>query len=160
MALTDDELQSVLAEGLAVTDAVSPRMVDVAKGLFTWRDVDALIAELTFDSAINEMAGVRGAATARTVSFQSRAFEIDNTLIDIVATPMAEDVGQSETNRLLVHIDPAAPGVRGVLRHLEGEVEQHVGAHGELEFTDVPSGPVRLSLHTVDGVVTTEVVSF
>lgn len=150
----DDALQAVLAEALAMSDPVPSVMRQRAKDLFAWREVDAMIAKVTFDSAVDELAGVRGTVMARSVEF-----EVRDTLIELIAAAATERVDGRRVTRLMCHIEPAQPGVRVVLRHGEGEVEQVIGADGEVEFTEVPAGPVRLTVHTAEGPVTTEAVT-
>lgn len=154
MTAGDDLLQQRLAAALAMSDPVPPQMVAIAKGLFAWREIDGLIADLTFDSAIDELAGVRGTAVARSLVFRHGELAIE-----VVVTLLAERVGERDLHRLVCHLEPVVPGRRVVVRHVDGEVEGRVSAYGEVEFTDVPAGPVQLSAHGPDGVVTTPAVA-
>lgn len=150
----DDALQAILAEALAVSDPVPPALRQQAKDLYAWREVDALIAQLTFDSATDEIVGVRGTVMARTVEF-----EVRDTVIELIAAAVTERVDGRRVIRLLCHVEPAVPGAQATLRHREGEDTQVVGADGEVEFPMVPAGPVRLTLQTAAGPVTTEAVT-
>ena len=67
---TDDELLDELREAVAEADLVTDRERAAARAAFTWRTVDAELAELLHDSAL-ESAAVRGDDTARTLSFAS-----------------------------------------------------------------------------------------
>jgi hypothetical protein len=70
-AMTDDELLAELRAALAEADLVTDRQREAARAAFTWRTVDAELAELLHDSAL-EAAAVRGADDApRTLSFAS-----------------------------------------------------------------------------------------
>ena len=72
MTSTDDELLAELREAVAEADLVTDRQREAARAAFTWRTVDAELAELLHDSAL-EAAGVRGADDApRTLSFAQR----------------------------------------------------------------------------------------
>jgi hypothetical protein len=67
---TDDELLAQLREAVAETDLVTDQQREAARAAFTWRTVDAELAELLHDSAL-ESAAVRGDDSARTLSFAS-----------------------------------------------------------------------------------------
>jgi hypothetical protein len=68
--LDDDELMALLGEAVAEEAAVSDRRRTAARAAFTWRSVDAELAELLHDSALDAGAAVRsGASEPRTLSF-------------------------------------------------------------------------------------------
>lgn len=67
---TDDELLAELREAVAEAGLVTDRQREAARAAFTWRTVDAELAELLHDSAL-EVAAVRGDDSARTLSFAS-----------------------------------------------------------------------------------------
>lgn len=69
--LDDDELMALLGEAVAEEAAVSDRRRTAAKAAFTWRSVDAELAELLHDSALDAGAAVRSGAGGepRTLSF-------------------------------------------------------------------------------------------
>ncbi|TNM38592.1 hypothetical protein FHP29_15280 [Nocardioides albidus] len=70
--MNDDELMALLGEAVADETAVSERRRTAARAAFTWRSVDAELAELLHDSALEAGAAVRsgpGGAEPRTLSF-------------------------------------------------------------------------------------------
>ncbi|GAA3685905.1 hypothetical protein GCM10022237_50520 [Nocardioides ginsengisoli] len=69
--MTDDELLAMLGEAVAEEAAVSDRRRAAARAAFTWRSVDAELAELLHDSALDAGAAIRssGATEPRTLSF-------------------------------------------------------------------------------------------
>ena len=69
----DDRLLAELAAALDAADPVPARVLDAAKESFTWRTIDAELAELVFDSAEQQLAGVRGIDGTRQVTFQTPA---------------------------------------------------------------------------------------
>src|SRR5436190_24385792 len=94
------ELRSVIDE----VDAPPADVVAAAKASFTWRTVDADLAELaeiTFDSLVDEEAGtlVRGAGQPRLLTFTATGVEIE-----VEVTP------SGRAYRLLGQVIPAAPG--------------------------------------------------
>ncbi|HEX6301557.1 MAG TPA: hypothetical protein VF148_13920 [Acidimicrobiia bacterium] len=74
----DEKLLAMLRKALADSDAVPSDVVAFAKAAFTWRDIDAELAELDFDSADEDLpAGVRSSTTLRMISFQAGQWMID-----------------------------------------------------------------------------------
>ena len=47
----DEELLAVLRQALAERQAVPPEFVEAAKNAFAWHNIDAELAELTYDSS-------------------------------------------------------------------------------------------------------------
>ncbi len=64
--MNDDDLMDELRELLARVDPVDPRLLEQARFAYTWRTVDAELAELSFDSLVDRdvLAGVRDDGTA------------------------------------------------------------------------------------------------
>jgi len=74
----DDELMALLGEALADETAVSERRRTAARAAFTWRAVDAELAQLLHDSALEAGAAVRsGADGPRTLSFGHRGLTLE-----------------------------------------------------------------------------------
>ena len=74
----DEVLLAMLRAGLGESDPVPSDVVAFAKAAFTWRDIDAQLAELEFDSAEEDVpTGVRSATTVRMMSFQAGQWMID-----------------------------------------------------------------------------------
>src|SRR5215204_6576967 len=71
---SDDELLAVV-HGLSDSQ-VPLRANEAAMELFTWRTVDAELAVLTADSALDEPVGVRGAGQARTLTFVANDVQV------------------------------------------------------------------------------------
>lgn len=76
-AVTDaweDDERLLRALQVAVRDAAPPphRVVEAAKSVYTWRTVDAELAALAYDSAMDDLAGaVRSSSPVRTLSFSA-----------------------------------------------------------------------------------------
>lgn len=76
----DEPLVAELRDLFAQADPVPPLVTDVAKASLGWRRLDAELAELLSDSALEEgsLAGARGAgAPVRSVSFSAGTKTID-----------------------------------------------------------------------------------
>ena len=73
-----DAALRALGEALQVADGPPDQVISQAKAIFTWRTIDAELAELTFDSSVDgELAGVRGSQAARNLTFETAAVVID-----------------------------------------------------------------------------------
>lgn len=151
--LTDDELQAVLGRALAVSDPVPPAMVDVAKGLLAWRGIDAALARITSDSAMEDLAGVRAATVARTVLFTVGEVEVELT----VASATRTTSGAVELT-LDGQLIPDLEGVAVTIRHRGGESRVVSDDIGAFTAGGIPQGPVSLIVDFPDGPVTTESV--
>ena len=134
----DEALAAELAAALQATDPVPERFVDAAKESFTWRTIDAELAELIFDSAEGELVGVRGVDGTRQVTFQAPGVEIEVAII-------------SDGSRRLV--GQLVPAVRS-------HVELHFGDQaivaesddlGRFSFENVPLGPISIKVELADG---------
>jgi hypothetical protein len=72
----EENLVSLLRTGLDVSDPVPADVTDFAKAALSWRNIDAELAELSYDSS-EEPAAVRGVATARILAFESAEWMVD-----------------------------------------------------------------------------------
>jgi hypothetical protein len=145
-SLDDDGLFDLLVRSLAITDPVPAPVVAAAIGAETWRTIDAELAELVFDSAL-EATGTRSATAApatREVTFRAGDVEIE----------------------LLVADGPG--GIEGQVVPRVGELAELVSQEsafgnrtapidelGRFRFDVVPTGPVRLGIRLPSGWVHT-----
>lgn len=131
-AMSDDELLVVLGEALAATDPVPPAVHEYAVAGFGWRTIDADLAELVFDSAVAELAGVRGAEETREITFRAPGIEIE-------VVVLTED-----TRRIVGQLVPPQQAVIE-LRSVDGSVRRVESDDlGRFSVTDVPTGNVSL----------------
>jgi hypothetical protein len=115
----DDSLIEDLRALFAKDDPVPPLVVDAARSSLGWRRLDADLAELLSDSALEEagLALARGTAAVRSVSFGAGELTID-----------VELHGEGDERRLLGQLAPPA------------------GATVELQFAGGDSEPVRAAV--------------
>lgn len=74
----ESELIAALRDGLTASDPVPPDVTEFARAAFTWRDLEAELAEVDYDSAEEELpAGVRSSTVVRMMSFQAGRWMID-----------------------------------------------------------------------------------
>jgi hypothetical protein len=118
---------------------------DAAMELFTWRTVDAELAVLTADSALEAPAGVRGTGEARTLTFAAQDVQ--------VVVQITESAGQRQMLGQLAPGRPAQVSVR------QGDVVRTVEADhlGRFVINDLdPRGPLSLRCSWSEGAVTTD----
>jgi hypothetical protein len=102
----DTELEEQLRQAAARFEPVPPELIRTAVGAYTWRTIDADLAELVFDSVVDhdDAALVRGPHPGRLLSFRSGGLTID---IEIAGVgPDRSLIGQ------LVPPQPAAVEIR------------------------------------------------
>ncbi len=138
--MRDEQLLAQLAAVLETVDPVPVSVLEAAKAVFTWRTIDAELASLAFDSATDELAGVRSADTARQLTFRTDTVEIELVVV---------------SGRLVGQLVP--PQQAAIVLHHGGE-ERTLSTDdlGRFAFDDVAGGPIRLTCTLADGVVQTE----
>lgn len=132
------ELLGRLRAGLDDTDPVPSDVTEFARAAFTWRSIDAELAELDFDSVDEDMpTGVRSSATARMVSFQAGQWMLDVEYDDT-------------TGRLMGHISPESTYTLEL--HTAGALfSTESDERGRFEAEGIERGPVSLVLRFPDG---------
>lgn len=127
-------LLDALREIAAAVDPVPAPVAAAARSLYTWRTVDAELAELVDDSLLSA-AGVRADAPTRMLTFEAA----DVTLLVEVAEagPTRRLVGQ-----LLGGAVDAAADLE--VTHADGASTAHADALGRFVVDGVPAGLVRL----------------
>jgi hypothetical protein len=134
----DEALVAALRSALAA-DPVPELLLDAARAAFTWRTVDAELAELTADTALSG-ALVRGGEGPRVLTFAlSRA------------TLVVEVVRSGEVRQLLGQLllrGAAATGLR--LQRPGGQLPVEIDDLGHFRLDAVRPGPARFALE-LDG---------
>ena len=125
----EENLVSLLRTGLDVSDPVPADVTDFAKVALSWRNIDAELAELSYDSS-EEPAAVRGVATARILAFRSAEW-----MVDLDYDPFSR--------HLMGQIEP--PGHVTVELHVIGRVLlTESDDEGRFGFDGIYAGPVAL----------------
>ena len=134
----DEQLLTALGEAIKARDAVPSWFVQTGKNAYAWHNVDAELAQLTYDSRTDadEMAVARSeTATIRALTFTSAHLSIelevaDGSLFGQVVPPQA---GTLET------------------RTKAGMTTAPVDETGFFTVTPIPPGPFLLRFGTTDG---------
>ena len=135
----DDQLLAALGEAIRAREAVPAWFVEMGKNAFAWHNIDAELAQLTYDSNVDQ----REAAVTRSETASIRALTFTSAHLSVEL----EVTGNSLLGQLL----PAR----------EGELEIHTRA-GDISTTEVdeigcfsvdpiPDSPFRLRCRTADG---------
>src|SRR5262249_16841131 len=140
---SDDELLAAVKD---LSDSQVPfGASDMPMELFSWRTVDAELAALTADSALEAPAGVRAASQARTLTFTTHDVQ--------VVVQITERAGQRQMLGQLVPGRPAQVLVRqgGLVRTVEAD------GLGRFVINDLElRGPLSLRCSWSEGAVTTD----
>lgn len=128
----DEQLLHDVAAAISAADTVPESVIEAAKASFTWRTVDAELAELVFDSAADELVGVRSAADAtRQMTFRAPGVEIEVAVL-------------SEGSRRI--IGQLVPPQQAEIELRYGTETKRVISDklGRFTLHDVPVGPISL----------------
>lgn len=136
--MNDDQLLNELGRALEAGDSLPEAVVTSAKESYTWRSIDSELAELVFDSSVDELIGVRGAETTRQVTFRAPGVEIE---VMVVAEHARRVVGQL--------VPPQQATIE--LRSGENVREQGSDSLGRFSFDDVEPGLFQIAVSTADG---------
>jgi hypothetical protein len=134
----DEELLAALGEAVKARQAVPEWFVETGKNAYAWHNIDAELAQLTYDSD-----GDRGVAAAvRSEAASIRALTFTSARLSI-ALGVASD-------SLMGQIIPAQPGTLEV--HTTGGVTSSpVDEIGCFAVAPIPASPFRLRCRTEDG---------
>ena len=138
MTTNDDQMITEIGTMLEAADPIPEMVTEYAKAGYGWRDLDAELAELVFDSAEAGLVGVRGSDTTRQMTFRAPGVEIE---VELVSNENRRIIGQL--------VPPQALTVE--LRHGDQTTETTSDDLGRFRFDDVPTGPVSLRCRIGDG---------
>lgn len=129
--MKDDQVLAKLSEALEAADPMPESVLEAAKAVFTWRTIDAELASLVFDSAAEDLVGVRNVEATRQLTFRTPGVEIELVVL-------------SETSRRIVGqlVPPQAAEI--VLHHEEGTRTVRTDGLGRFTLQEVAAGPIRL----------------
>lgn len=116
------------------SEPVPPDLIRSAETLFSWRTIDAELAELSYDSLLDRDAAVlsRGSEQPRLLSFEGRAVALE---VEVVET--------QGRRRLRGQLVPPQPG-QVEARQKEGTKLAQADEMGRFRVEDLGPGPVSL----------------
>ncbi len=136
----DEELLAALGEAVKARQAVPEWFVETGKNAYAWHNIDAELAQLTYDSDSDGDRGVAAAVRAEAASIRALTFTSARLSI---ALEVASD-------SLMGQIIPAQASTLEV--HTTGGVTSSpVDEIGCFSVTPIPASPFRLRCRTEDG---------
>jgi len=136
----DDQLMAALGRALHSARAVPHRFVEAGKDLYAWHDLDAELAELTYDSALEEPAALT-LTRAEPAPLRSFTFAAERLTIELEVTD----------EKLVGQVIPPQPG-QVELRTVSGPARSApVDEVGQFVIRPIPTCSFRLHCRTVNG---------
>ena len=136
----DDALLAALREALRAWEAVPPDFVEAARNAFAWHNIDAELAQLTYDSSRD--AEYEPSLRAEAASIRALTFTSAHLTIELEVT---ED-------SLLGQVIPAQAGVVTIQPRDGAETTVPADEIGCFSVRPIPSGAFRLHCRTASDV--------
>ena len=134
----DEQLLAALGEALRARQAVPEWFVEAGKNAYAWHNIDAELAQLTYDSSRDEdtVAAVRSeAASIRALTFTSARLSIE---LEVAESSLLGQIIPPRAGTLEVHTTA-------------GVTSSPVDEIGCFVVDPLPSSPFRLRCRTEDG---------
>lgn len=139
----DASMLDRISEAFDSLEPIPPRLTEAARAAFSWRRADAELAELLFDSATDELIGVRGTTSDR----RSFRFGHDDAVIRVHLTPTS----------LIVMLEPPM-SVECRVTGPDATTEHRSDEYGEF-VVDAPDLPARIEVDLPGGTIVTPWIS-
>lgn len=139
----DASMLAKISEAFDSLEPIPPHLTDAAQAAFTWRRVDAELADLLFDSANHELVGVRGTTSDR----RSFRFGHGDAVIRVHLT---------QATMIVMLEPPMSVGCR--VTSQDATEEHRTDEYGELAI-DAPELPARIEVDLPGGTVVTPWIS-
>ena len=136
----DDQLLAELRDALNAAQAVPAEFRAAARSAYTWRTIDAELAELTYDSALDTPLGA-GAVRADPAELRSLTFASKRLTIEVEITP----------DGLAGQITPARAGTVTVRTEAGDAPAAPIDDLGFFLIRPLPARPFRLLCDTASG---------
>jgi hypothetical protein len=136
----DDELLRELKEALHARRAVPPSFVEAAENAFAWRNIDAELAQLTYDSI--ECAPLIEVTRSETASIRALTFTHPRLIIEL----------EVSADAVLGQIVPPQTGTIEVQTHAGTGPEISTDEIGYFSIQPIPHGPFRLRCRVAAGI--------
>jgi len=134
----DDELLEALGEALRAREQVPEWFVETGKNAYAWHNIDAELAQLTYDSSRDQdaVSAVRSeTASIRALTFTSAQLSVE---LEVTTGSLVGQIIPPRAGTLEVHT------TAGVASSLMDEI-------GCFAVTPIPNSPFRLRCRTEDG---------
>jgi hypothetical protein len=135
--MEDEELLVALRRAVHARESVPPDFVAAAKNAFAWHNIDAELAQLTYDSTRDLASSTR----AETASIRALTFTSAHLTIELEVT----------LDSLIGQIVPGEPGTIKVQPKVGAETAVIADKIGLFAIEPIPSGSFRLHCRTDTG---------
>jgi hypothetical protein len=135
----DEELLAALRQALSSRRGVPPEFVEAGKNAFAWHNIDAELAQLTYDSIAAEPAGHTRAESA---SIRALTFTSARITIELEVTQDA----------LVGQVVPAQAATIEVQAHEQTDTQIASDEIGCFAVQPIPHGPFRLRCRAAGGI--------
>jgi hypothetical protein len=133
----DDRLLAALGDAVRARQAVPDAFVELGKGAYAWRQIDAELAQLTYDSRTDRTVAVRSEmASIRALGFTSAHLSIE--------VEVTEDC-------LLGQVTPPQAGTLEAQTTAGASTESTVDEIGCFAVDPIPASTFRLRFRAADG---------
>jgi hypothetical protein len=132
----DEEVLAALQQALHAQRAVPPEFIEAGKSAFAWHNIDAELAQLTYDSALDS--GRELSLRAEAASIRALTFTSAHVTIELEVTQ----------DSLLGQIIPAQPATIKIQPREGAETALTTDEIGCFSIQPIPSGPFRMHCHT------------
>ena len=136
----DEAVLAALREAQRARQAVPPEFIDAAKSAYAWHNIDAELAQLTYDSDSDADRGRAGAVRSEAASIRALTFTSARVSIEL----------EVASDSLLGQIIPPRAGTLEV-HTTAGVTSSPVDEIGCFVVDPKPSSPFRLRCRTEDG---------
>jgi hypothetical protein len=134
----DEQLLGALKDALLARRAVPPEFVEAGKNAYAWRNIDAELAQLTYDSIRDK--DRTPAMRSETASIRALTFTSPHLTIEL---EVSED-------HLFGQVIPPREGTIEIHTRADAIAETPVDELGCFVIRPIPSSPFRLNCHTAD----------
>ena len=135
----DERLLAALKEALEAHQAVPPEFVELGKNAYAWRNIDAELAQLTYDSAHEQYSAP--SMRSETASIRALTFTSAHLTIEL----------EVNEDSMLGQVIPAQEGTIEIQTRTAATATIPVDEVGYFPIRSIPNGPFRLHCHTADG---------
>ena len=133
----DERLLAALREAMRARRMVPDAFVDTAKSTYTWHNIDAELAQLTYDSSRELAVGLRSeTASIRALTFTSARITLELEVTD---------------SSLLGQVIPPRSGTLEIQTRAGTTTSTPVDEIGCFAVEPIPASPFRLRCRTADG---------
>ncbi len=137
----DEQLLAALRESMRARQAVPDEFVEMGKSAYTWHNIDAELAQLTYDSGREQDRDVAASVRSETASIRALTFTSAHLSLELEVT---------ETS-LLGQIIPPRAGTVETQTRAGATTTTPVDEIGCFAVDPIPASPFRLRCRITDG---------